>query len=98
MESASYLRVKQAHPQATIVGRPAWQRSWPRARYVSRWTTLYLHGYNVSMRSDAIPDATSIHGSAAASGDRLLDRLIDSFNRQPEVVRGEASVVIAALS
>jgi hypothetical protein len=30
--------------------------------------------------------------------DHLLDRLIDFFNRLPQVVRGEASLVIAALS
>jgi hypothetical protein len=28
----------------------------------------------------------------------LLDRLIDFFNRRPQVIRGEASLVIAALS
>jgi hypothetical protein len=50
------------------------------------------------MRKDAIPDTTLIHGSGAVSGDRLLDQLIDFFNRLPQVVRGEASLTIAALS
>jgi hypothetical protein len=50
------------------------------------------------MRSDAIPDTTSMHGSAAVSGNRLIDQLTEFFNRLPEVVRGEASLVIAALS
>jgi hypothetical protein len=50
------------------------------------------------MWSDAIPGTTSMHASAAVSGDRLLDRLIDFFNRPPQVVRGKASLVIAALS
>ncbi len=38
-----------------------------------------------------------INFGTAISGDRLLDRLIDFFNRRPQVVRGEASLVIAAL-
>ena len=50
------------------------------------------------MESDAIPYTTSIRGSGAVSGDRLLDRLIEFFNRLPQVVRGEASLVTAALS
>ena len=50
------------------------------------------------MQNDAIPDAAPIQGSAAVSGNHLLDRLIDFFNRLPAVVRGEASLVIAALS
>ncbi len=50
------------------------------------------------MQNDAIPDAAPIQGSAAVSGNHLLDRLVDFFNRLPAVVRGEASLVIAALS
>jgi hypothetical protein len=50
------------------------------------------------MRNDAIPDVTPIHGGVAVSGDHLLDRLIDFFNRLPAIVRGEASLLIAALS
>jgi len=50
------------------------------------------------MRSDAIPGTTSIHASAVVSGDRPLDRLIGFFNRLPEIVPGEVSLVIAALS
>jgi len=50
------------------------------------------------MESDAIPYTTSIRGSGAVSGDRLLDRLIEFFNCLPQVVRGEASLVIASLS
>jgi hypothetical protein len=50
------------------------------------------------MRKDAIPDTTLAHGSGAVSGDRLLDQLIGFFNRLPQVVRGEASLMIAALS
>jgi hypothetical protein len=65
---------------------------------VCRWTSLYVTGYNASMQNDAIPDAAPIQGSAAVSGNHLLDRLIDFFNRLPAVVRGEASLVIAALS
>ena len=49
------------------------------------------------MGKDAIPDTTSIQGSAAVSGDRLLDRLIDFFNRMPQVVRAEVSRAITAL-
>jgi len=50
------------------------------------------------MWRDAISDTTSIYGSAAVSGDRLLDLLIEFLDCLPEVVRGEASLVIAALS
>ena len=50
------------------------------------------------MRSDAIPDTSSIYGNALVLGDRLLDRVIEFFNRLPGVVRGEASLLIAALS
>ena len=50
------------------------------------------------MGNDAIPDTTSVHRGAALLGDRLLDRLIDFFNRLPAVVRGETSLLIAALS
>jgi hypothetical protein len=50
------------------------------------------------MWRDAISDTTSIYGSAAVSGDRLLDQLIEFLDCLPEVVRGEASLVIAALS
>jgi hypothetical protein len=39
-----------------------------------------------------------IHGNAAVPCDRLLDLLIDFFNRLPAVVRGEASLLIVALS
>jgi hypothetical protein len=49
------------------------------------------------MRSDAIPNTTSIHVTAAVLGDRLHDRLIEFFNCLPEVVRSEASLVIAAI-
>jgi hypothetical protein len=50
------------------------------------------------MRNDAIPNKLRYTQARPVSGDRLLDRLIDLFNRRPQVVRGEASVVIAALS
>jgi hypothetical protein len=50
------------------------------------------------MRKDAIPDTTLIPGNGAVSGDRLLDQLIGFFNRLPQVARGEASLMIAALS
>ena len=43
-------------------------------------------------------DATLVHGNAAVPGDHLLNRLIDFFNRLPAVVRGEASLLIVALS
>jgi hypothetical protein len=50
------------------------------------------------MQNDAILDSISAQGGAAISGDRLLDFLIRFFNGQPDVVRGEVSLVMAALS
>jgi hypothetical protein len=46
------------------------------------------------MRSDAIIDPIAV---PAISGDRLLDLLIAFFNDRPNVVRGEVSLVMAAL-
>jgi hypothetical protein len=50
------------------------------------------------MQNDAILDSISVQGGAAISGDRLLDLLIRFFNGLPAVVRGEVSLVMAALS
>jgi hypothetical protein len=50
------------------------------------------------MHNDAILVPISVQGATVISADRLLDLFVQFFNGLPDVVRGEASLVMAALS